>query len=194
MTPPSEPCATFGALADYWIGDLPADDVGRIEAHVFDCPACTARLGDARALTHGIGDLVRSGRVHATVTDDLLNRLAREGLRIRTYVLEPGTVVPCGVWNDDDVIVVRLRADFSGVTSVSLQTEIGGSVVARADDIPVHDGTREILEAFPAAALRNVPEAKVHLTLVAAAGDGQSEAPIARYTLDHGGAFTRRQP
>jgi hypothetical protein len=124
------------------------------------------------------------------VTDSILNRLAADGVRIRTFTLEGEEVVPCAVWADDDLIVARLRADLTEVDSVTIVTrQASGEEIGRLADIAVRPGQREILNAFSAAHLRRLPRTRVHVTVTAQTGS--VEGTIAEYTLEHGGAFDR---
>jgi hypothetical protein len=50
------------------------------------------------------------------------------------YWLAPGETVPCAVYPGDDVVVTALRADFSGVETVSL-------VVTGPDDRSLAEST-----------------------------------------------------
>lgn len=187
-------CATLGELADYWTEELSPEDEARVEAHVFDCAACARRLADARALARGIADLVRSGRFQAVVDDAILNRLARDGVRVRTYALDPDAIVPCAVWSDDDIVAVRLRADLTGFESVSIQAHLGtGEVTDRVSDVPVRAEAREIIQAWSAAGLRQLPQMRLQLTIVGEKGGGPEET-IARYVLEHAGAVSRERP
>jgi len=47
-------------------------------------------------------------------------------VRLRSYALSPGDVVACAVWDGDDVRVLRLRADLTGVHSIRLTRRAGG--------------------------------------------------------------------
>src|SRR5262249_30184251 len=124
------------------------------------------------------------------VTDEFLNRLAEEGVRIRTYTLEPGQVVPCAVWADDDLIVTRIRADFSGVDSVSLVTSRAtGEELGRLADVAVPPGPRELIDAVSASQLRRLPPTTVRLTLTGHAADG--DRTLGEYVLEHAGVFKR---
>ena len=124
------------------------------------------------------------------VTDAILNRLAADGVRIRTYTLEGAGIVPCAVWADDDLVVARIRADFAEVDSVTIVTrQASGDGISRLSDVAVRPGQREILNAFSAAHLRKLPATSVQVTVTAQLADG--ERTIAEYTLEHGGAFDR---
>jgi hypothetical protein len=175
-------------IFDYWAGELEPEDVARIEEHVFACGPCANALADAEALAHGVRQLVRSGSFHALVSDSVLNRLAREGARIRSFVLSPGDVVPCAVWDDDDVVVTRLRGDFSGVDSVSVIATLGsGQELSRSEQIPIRAGQQELIEATSAEWLRQLPEITVQFRVTS--GDGR---PLGEYTLTHAGSLSRR--
>jgi hypothetical protein len=124
------------------------------------------------------------------VTDALLNRLAKDGVRIRMYTLEPGVVVPCSVWTDDDLVVTRIRADFSGVASTTLVTRLAsGQEVSRLSDVLVRPGQGEIIDAISASLLRRLPSTSVRLTLTGRTATG--ERTIGEYVLEHAGTFDR---
>src|SRR5688500_12441451 len=96
-------------LTDYAAGELSDAEAAAIEEHLFSCADCGARAAEFDALVRAIRPAVRSAEVGGFVTDAVLNRLAREGVRVRTYTLSPGAIVPCAVWDDDEVMVLRLR-------------------------------------------------------------------------------------
>jgi hypothetical protein len=181
----------FPDVVDYWAGDLTRAEEDRIEDHMFTCAECAREVAAAEALVRGIAAVVRDGRLHSVVTDAVLNRLSADGVRVRTFTLEGDAVVPCAVWADDDLVVARIRADLSGVDSVTIVTrEASGREISRLSDVAVRPGQREILNAFSAAQLRRLPATRVQVTVTAPAGSG--ERTIAAYTLEHAGAFERR--
>ena len=193
MTTRSTTCLSIGELSDYWTSDASPEDVERIEAHVFTCAACTDLLADADRLRRSIGDVVRVGGFQAFVTDGLLNQLARDGVRVRSYVMDAGGAVQCAVWDDDDVLVTRLRADFSGVTSVDAVMRLDtGEEWGRASDVPVPEGSREVIMALPASLVRRAPEVAMRLSLRPSSAS-PGDAPLAEYTFDHRGTHTRRR-
>ena len=193
MTTRSSACLSIGELADYWAADTSPEDVERIETHVFTCAACTELLAEADRLRRSIGDVACSGGLQAFVTDSLLNRLARDGVRVRSYVMDAGGSVQCAVWDDDDVLVTRLRADFSGVAAIDAEMRLDtGEDWGRASDIPVPEGSSEVIMALPAELVRRAPEVPIRLTL-RSSGAPPDEAPLAEYTFDHRGAHTRRR-
>ena len=82
MTTTQTSCPSFVELADYWTSDSAPADVERIEGHVFTCEHCARLLAETEQLRTAIGDLARSGSIHAFVTDAVLNQLARDGVRV----------------------------------------------------------------------------------------------------------------
>jgi hypothetical protein len=180
----------YADAADYWADELAPADVDRVEAHTFACADCARELAAAGALAGGIAAVARDGRLHGVVTDAILNRLAADGVRIRMFTLDGADVVPCAVWAGDDLIVSRIRADFTGVDAVSIVTrQASGEEIGRVADIAIRPGQRELLNAFSAAHLRALPATRVHVAVLAFRGG--SEQPLAEYTLEHAGAFER---
>ena len=186
-------CATpieFADIADYWSGELSSPAADRIEEHVFTCAECARRLSEVEALTRGVADLVRAGRFHSAVTDAVLNQLARDGVRIREYTLGPGDVVPCAIWADDDLIVTRIRADFTGVDAVTVVKRLAsGREAGRLEDLPVRPGQIEILDATSAALLKRLPATTLRVTLTGRTAGG--ERVLAEYVLEHAGTLDR---
>ena len=180
----------FVDFVDYWAGDLPHATADGIEEHAFTCIECGRRLAEGEALARGIAAVVREGRFHSIVTDALLNRLAKDGVRIRMYTLEPGVVVPCSVWADDDLVVTRIRADFSGVDSTTVVTCLAsGQEISRLSDVLVRPGQSEIIDAISASLLRRLPPTSVHLTVTGRTATG--ERTIGEYVLEHAGTIDR---
>ena len=90
---------TLADLTDYAAGELAAADAAAIEEHLFSCADCSARATEFDALVRAIPPALRSAEIPGFVTDAVLNRLARDGVRVRTFVLSPGAIVPCAVWD-----------------------------------------------------------------------------------------------
>jgi hypothetical protein len=190
MTGESRSCYSIGELADYWTADVSTADVEQIEAHVFACAACARLLAEADLLRRSIGGLVTCGGFQAFVNDALVNQLARDGVRVRSYSIDAGGAVQCAVWSDDEVMVTRLRGDFRGVTSLDAVFRLAtGEEWGHATDVPVRDGATELVLALPAAVVRNAPEVLMQLTL--RASGSEDGAIVAEYTFDHRGAISR---
>jgi hypothetical protein len=188
-----EPCsrgASFGDLLDYWIGDLDQGAIDRVEAHLFECAECAQRLADIATIAAGVAEAVRGARVQSVISDAVLNKLSREGVRIRSYAPEPGTFIPCAIWPEDDLVVSRLRGDFSGYDELTLVLKGDeGPELSRNVDIPLISGTHEILTATSASRLRRLPSMRLRLIVSGKRGDTQQV--IGEYGLEHGGAMSR---
>lgn len=174
---------------DYLAGELAGREEARIEEHLFSCPACAAALAESEALARSVRLLVRSGQFHALVSDAVLNRLARDGVRVRTFSLRPGDVVPCAVWEDDQVIVTRLRGDFSGARTVSVVATLAdGEELSRNEDVTLRPGQDELVDAIAADWLRQLPATTVRLRVTASSG--AEERLLGEYTLTHAGSLS----
>jgi hypothetical protein len=193
MTTTQTSCPSFGELAEYWTSDIATTESERLEAHVFECNQCARLLAQADQLRTAIGDLAQAGAIQAFVTDAVLNRLARDGVRVRSYALGPGESVRCAVWADDDVLVTRLRGDFTGITSVDAEMRFDtGEDWGRVTDVPVRDGATEIVFALPASLVRKAPNAPMRLILRGAVAGSSSGNVLAEYVFHHEGALDRR--
>jgi anti-sigma factor RsiW len=175
-------------LTDYAAGELPEAEGTALEDHLFSCADCAARAAEFDALVRSTRTAIRSAEVGGFVTDAVLNQLAREGVRVRSFVLAPGSIVPCAVWDDDELMALRLRADFSDADEITLSHRVAGAEVRRTTG---HTAAKqgEIIFAVPAAAVRQLPVVEVDLVLTARR-DGE-DRQIGRYTLLHGGSLHR---
>ena len=132
-------------------------------------------------LVRTIRTTVQSAEIGGFVTDGFLNRLAREGVRVRTYSLSPGAVVPCAVWDDDELMALRLRADFvSGASEFTMTQRVAGTEVIRATAPVAASSPGEIHYLLPAAWVRQLPVVEVEILLTA--HEGGEERPIGSYT------------
>ena len=109
---------------------------------------------------------------------------------MRTFAPEPGRVIPCAIWPDDDLIVTRLKGDFTGYEQVTMVLKANeGAELSRDEDIPLTAGAREIITVFSAAELRKLPSMRLQI-LVSGTRNG-IEQTIGDYGLEHGGAMNR---
>jgi len=189
MTTPGCGQISFAALTDYPVGELPGTDATAIEDHLFSCAECGTRAAELDQLVRAIGPAVRSAEVGGFVTDAVLNRLAREGVRTRTFALSPGAVVPCAVWEDDEVMALRLRAEFGVASEITMSQRVAGNEVIRATGHIASSSPGELVYALPAAWVRQLPAVEIEVLLTAREGD--DERPVGRYTLVHEGSLRR---
>jgi hypothetical protein len=170
-------------LIDYWTGGLPAADGSSIEEHVFSCADCSARLEAVASVAGGVAALARQGRISGIISRALLNRLQRDGVRVRQFTLDPGEMVPCAAFPGDDLVVTSLNADLTGVRAVSLRvTGPGNQLFGAIDDISVAAAATGVLWATPGAFVRSMPSQQLRLTLRASDGAG---GILGEYVLDH---------
>ena len=183
MTPQCDAPVSDDDLLDYWIHAIDGTDAERIEEHLFGCAACSARFEAMASLGVGLVELVRRGRIGGIVTRSLLNRLQREGVHVRQYVLSPGERVPCAAFPDDDLVVLALRADFAGSEAVTIAL-LGAddTLIDQVSDVAVGPKDIEILWATPGDIIRRMPSSRRRVTV-----RSQSTHPtvLAEYELDH---------
>ena len=189
MTVPGCERIALADLTDYAAGELPESAAAAIDDHLFSCAECAARAAEFDALVRAIRPAVQSAEVGGFVTDAVLNQLSREGVRVRTYALSPGAIVPCAVWDDDELMALRLRADFGGASEFTLTQRVAGTEVIRATGQVTAGSHGEIIYALPAAWVRQLPVVEVEVLLTA--HDGDEERPIGSYTLVHEGSLHR---
>ena len=190
MTAPGCERIALADLIDYAAGELAETDAAAIEEHLFACADCARRAAELDALVRAIRPAMRSAEVGGFVTDAVLNRLAREGVRVRTYALSPGAIVPCGVWDDDELMVLRLRADVGGASEFTMSQRVAGTEVLRATGQAQTATSRgELIYTLSASWVRQL--AAVDIEVLLSAHEGGEERPIGSYTLVHGGSFHR---
>jgi hypothetical protein len=115
----------------------------------------------------------------------VLNRLQRDGVRVRTYTLAPGETVPCAAFPGDDIMAAALQADLSGVTAISLAVEGPDTPVCAFDDVPVVPSDGGVIWVMPASVVRDMPSTRLQITMSAA---GNTPRLLGEYVLEHSGA------
>jgi anti-sigma factor RsiW len=188
MTTPGCERIALADLTDYAAGELAAAETAALEEHLFSCADCAARAAELDALVRAIPPAVRSAAIGGFLTDAVLNRLARDGARVRTFTLSPGAVVPCAVWDDDELMALRLRGDFGGASEFTLTQRVAGTEVTRETG-HVASANGEIVHVVPAAWVRQLPVVEVEVLLIA--HEGGEERTVGTYTLLHGGSLHR---
>ena len=181
MTAACDRSVSDDRLIEYWSRELPPAESDEVEEHLFACAECAARLDHIASLGIGVSRLARAGRISGIISRTLLNRLQREGVRVRVFSLAPGETVPCTAFPDDDLVVISLRGDFTGVDAVTVSVsglpDVG---TAALDEVPVSTLEGEVLWATPGAAVRRIPSSLVTLTLTTGSG-----RQLGTYVLDH---------
>lgn len=174
----------LSVLADYWLADLPSTDEDAVEQHLLACDECSRRLRGAVDLASGVGAVVRRGTLRVVVTDAFLDRLVRDGLRVREYRVAPGGRVACTVTADDDLVVGRLAAPLPSVGRVDLALcDAEGREQQRWQDIPVNSAGREVVFTAPIDVLRALPASVRRYRLIAVEAGG--DRLLGEYTFEH---------
>jgi anti-sigma factor RsiW len=172
-------------LADYWVAALPETEEDAVEAHLFTCDECGARLREVIALAEGVRTLARGGCLRMVVSDAFLQRVAEDGLRIREHAPPLGGSYPCTVHADDDLLVVRMAASLSGAARVDLCVcDEHGVELLRHRDIPVHAEARSVIFQESIVAQKAAPSYTLIARMVAFDEAG-TERVIGEYTLNH---------
>jgi len=176
-------CVTLEALLDYWAGELPARDADELEAHVFGCDSCTARLAGVAELATAVAQLVRRrGGLQLVLTESLVKQLAAHGLRMRHYRVGPGDRVPCTVGAEDDLLVTYLRADLAEVERVDVL--LGDPEHAlRLSDVPIDRATGQVVFTVSGDAVRQWPDRVQRVELLAIEDSG--ERSLGEYAFEH---------
>lgn len=186
----TQPCASpigFAALADYWLGELAGKPAEALEEHLFACGHCAARLEELARLGAGVRGAFRSGSVRAVVSAPFVEKMRREGVRLREYRVSPGESVACTIAAADDFVVSRLSADLSGVRRLDLFEDIDdGKVRLAAYDVPFDPAAGEVLVVPPPAALKKMPAHVARVRLVAV--DEAGSRTLGEYTFNHAAA------
>jgi len=177
----------FETLVAYWLGDAPAAEGDKVEAHLFACAECSARLEWLAALSDGVRAAVRGGRVGLFVSRRFVDALVQAGLRLREYRLEPGGSVNCTLRVDEDAVVSRVQAPLAGVKRVDAvrRVSVGGveEPEERVADVPFDPAAGEVLFIPTPSALKRMPSHTMWVRLVAV--DEAGERPLGDYTFRH---------
>jgi hypothetical protein len=170
-------------LVDYWLADGEASTVDAVEEHLMGCDSCSGRLRGLVALSEGVRRLAREGAVEVVVTTSFLAHAAREGLRTREYRVLPGGRVDCTVTAQDDLLVGRLHADFSGVSRLDVVANQEGLAERRIRDVPISASATELIIAQSMPMMRTLGRCRLVLRLLSHEREG--ERLVGEYTFDH---------
>lgn len=171
------------AFLDWWAGELVLAERRRLERHLLACDECAARLHGAYAIADGVRTLVRHGRLPTVLSTSGLERLRREGRRVREYRVAAGEGVQCTVAPEDDVLVARLAIPPLGAPRLDLLARLGDGEEERLADLPLEPGASELILAVPIDAVRALPAHVLVLRLLAVRPEG--ERPLGEYTFNH---------
>ena len=169
-------------LLGYWLDELDEDEAADVEAHLFECDDCGARLRELLRLRDAVKREFVAGHVSSAVSDGFVRQLKREGLRVREYSLVPGGSVACTVAPDDDLLVAHLRADLAGVRQLDVEYDDPGGV-HRSRHLPFDPVRGEVTLVAPTQLLKRAREMTQRMRLLSVTAD--SERLIGEYTFNH---------
>jgi anti-sigma factor RsiW len=172
--PPDDP-----RLLDWWRGDLPEAESEAFEEHLFACERCRHAAGELAAIEGGVREIVRKGGLGFVPSTSVLERMRRDGVRMRAYRVSPGETVACTVAAEDDLVVTTLLADLAGVDAVDVSLTSDG-VAMHLAGVPVEPGRGAVVFASAADAIRRLPRCVLHVRLTTA-----DARVLGEYTLDH---------
>jgi hypothetical protein len=171
-------------LMDYWLGELPGSQEEPVEVHLLGCEVCSERLQEMAALAGGIRECARGGNIRVVLSGAFLERLARDGFRIRQYAPPAGGKVACTVTAQDDLLIGRLTADLSRASRLDLVLcDASGREMERIEDLPFHPAGRDVILNYPIGVARSLPANVLRMKLLDVTASG--EHLIGEYTFDH---------
>jgi anti-sigma factor RsiW len=167
-------------MIDYLAGDLADEDAARFEDHLFECDECSVATDELRTTADGVRALVAAGKVAMAASPALLERLEKEGVRVRHHRAGPRGPVPCWVARDDDYIASHLPGDFTGLESVDIVTiRADGVEMRRVRGVPVGRGATEVTMLIAGDVIRSFPSMTFRYVLLA------GERVVADYVFEH---------
>jgi hypothetical protein len=169
-------------LLAYWLDELDEEEAHEIEAHLFECDECGARLRELLQLGGAVRRALLEGHVAGAVNGAFIRRMHEDGLRIREYRLAAGGSVACTVAPDDDLVVSYLQAPLDGVRQLDAVFD-DHSGTHRSTHIPFDAAANEVTFIAPTALLKTWGVAQQRVRLLAV-GQG-SERLVGEYTFNH---------
>lgn len=149
-------------LLAYWVGELSEEREAAVEELLFADEETRRRLEVVAKLGASLKELVQRGAVTTSLTVDAVERLEREGLKVRTYHMEPGQVVPCTI-AAEDFVAIRIHADFEDLAEVDydMESHLEGEPprIERFVGLPVDRRAQELVLVYSGDLIRSLPRA-----------------------------------
>jgi len=169
-------------LLAWWLDELDEEEANDVEAHLFECEECGARLRELLRLGAAVKRALLEGHVAGAVSGRFIDRLREDGLKIREYRLAAGESVACTVAPDDDLVVSYLQAPLEGVRQLDAVFD-DDTGTFRTRHIPFDAEANEVTFIAPTALLKTWNVAQQRVRLLAVAQD--EERLIGEYTFNH---------
>ena len=172
-------------LTDYWLGILDQGEEERVEEHVFDCEACSARLAEIQAMAEGVRALARAGSLMMVVSESFLRHAGEHGLQISRYDPPQGGSVQCTVTAEDDLLVGALAVNLNAARRLDLSLcDPTGNEQFRLVDIPFDTGSGNVLWQQSITFAKAAPTSTMVARLIDVAESGE-ETLLGEYTFNH---------
>lgn len=188
MTDSHDPCTLgLGPSVDYLLGELAEEDAARLEMHLFECDACAEKIVTVERIGRAVADVARDAAVGANVNEAFLKRAARDGLTMREYRIPAGETVACTA-GPEDLVVVRLAADFGEASELSLDVTFhnleSGEVQAPVTRWVSPDrNLGEVILVFPGELVRTYPRSRWNLEVSGELPSGREG--FGSFVMDH---------
>lgn len=169
-------------LLAWWLDELDEDEANEVEAHLFECDECEARLHELLRLGDAVSRALLQGHVAGAVSRRFVDRLREDGLHLREYRLPAGGSVACTVAPDDDLVVSYLQAPLDGVRQLDAVFD-DHTGTHRATHVPFDATANEVAFIAPTALLKTWGTARQRVRLLAVSQG--AERLIAEYTFNH---------
>lgn len=169
-------------LLAWWLDELDEEEALEVEAHLFECDECGARLRELLRLRAGVRGALLNGDVAGAFSREFIDKLREDGLRIREYHVDAGGSVACTVAPEDDLVVSYLRAPLGDIRQLDVEFEFGGQT-HRAAHLPFNAQTNEVAVIVPTAQLKQMGAFIQRNRLYAVTLD--SERLVGEYTFNH---------
>lgn len=173
-------------LLDYWLHDGDAASTDAVDEHLMRCDACGEVLDGLIALGNGVREALRAGAVSLVTSAAFVQRLARQGLRVREYRLPHNASVNCTVAPEDELLVARLEAPLRGVQRLDARVELSiePGVQHELHDVPFDPHAGELVCVSRIADVRQLPAHTLQLSLLAV-DESSGTRELGRYIFHH---------
>jgi hypothetical protein len=176
-----------GRLVDYLLGELTAEEETSLEEHFFECDTCASRLRSIESIGLSVADAVLHAAVGANVNGAFVDRVVRDGLTVREYRIPAGETVACSA-GPEDLVVVRLAADFGDAENLQLQVTLHDLERDETSPVPARriEADRdlgEVVLVFPGEVVRTYPRSRWTLSVSADAPSGSTR--FGPFVMDH---------
>ena len=170
----------------YWLDELNDTQCASLEAHLFECAACTDALERLVALGDSIRNLHNDGRVATFVPTAFVRKMKDAGMSVREYRLAPHSSVECCATAQDDFVVGHLEAPLAGVTRLdAIIRDVEISSTQRFTDLPCNSADGEIVLLPSMHELRPLEKLTLQVQLIAVGVS--DERILGIYTFNHRG-------